>query len=301
MLDRSTIAGITLVAAITLLLIINPKTGVDGKPEVTTQSTEITQPVDYFGGLELEAKAIVVLDINEDKIMYERNSRAELPLASLTKILTAITVLETLPEGWTVEIDNDTINTQGDSGFYLDEKWKVEDLINLMLVSSINDGAEALAKATEDYSRKNFIQLMNIKADKIGLENSYFLNPSGLDLSDTLSGSYGTALDMARLMAYAYLKHDDIFDVTTVRSLEEMSESGLKHSYNNTNTFLEASPGLLVSKTGFTDLAGGNLVTVFDASIGRPIAIVILGSTSEARFSDTLKLTESTIKMLANQ
>src|SRR3989344_4030238 len=92
MFDKSTIAGITLVAAITLLLIINPNTDVVTKTETNTQITEITQPIDYFGILELEAKALVVLDINENKIIYERNPRVQLPLASLTKILTAITV-----------------------------------------------------------------------------------------------------------------------------------------------------------------------------------------------------------------
>ena len=115
-----------------------------------------------------------------------------------------------------------------------------------------------------------------------------------LDENGAISGGYGSAHDIA-LLAAALLKrvpgimHASIDPSVTVRSF-----SGSSYTLKNTNPEVSHIPGLMLSKTGYTDLAGGNLAVVFDAGIGHPVAIVVLGSTRDERFSDVDRLVKAT-------
>jgi len=131
---------------------------------------------------------------------------------------------------------------------------------------------------------------MNTLAKEIGLAQTYFLNVSGLDVSSTLSGAYGSALDVARLFAFAVAHRPELF-AGTARNGVLLSEAGGETALaRNTNTALGSIPGLVMGKTGYTDLAGGNLAVVFEAGPARPVAAVVLGSTYEGRFADMRKL-----------
>src|SRR5690606_28527663 len=121
--------------------------------------------------------------------------------------------------------------------------------------------------------------------------SSSFFNESGLDITESRSGGYGSAKDMTTLLTYTLREHPELFSATRYDQLVFTSLDNIDHRARNTNTDINAIPGLLVSKTGFADIAGGNLAIVFDAGLGRPIAIVVLGSTYEGRFSDVLTLT----------
>jgi len=114
------------------------------------------------------------------------------------------------------------------------------------------------------------------------------LNETGLDVSNYISGGYGSASDVAKLVAYALKTSPDLFEAT------------LNNSPLNTNPYATTTTLLIASKTGLTDLAGGNLAIVFDAGFNHPVISVVLGSSEKGRFIDTQKLIEATFKYLVN-
>lgn len=268
-----------------------------------------------FDKISLEAKAAIVFDALENKIIYSLNSEEQLPLASLTKVMTAVIAREILPDYATVTIDGNSIKKEGDSGLRVGEKWRVRDLLDFTLLVSSNDGAASLAAAAaavstgtgqntegvvnEVVAKENqFVSKMNEKARALGLAQTYFLNETGLDLQPQVSGGYGSARDVAVLLTYAVEKYPDLFEATRQPTLKVSPLDGKSREAKNTNEAALKIPGLIASKTGFTDLAGGNLAVLFDVGLGHPIAIVVLGSSEKGRFADVEKLASTTISFL---
>lgn len=249
---------------------------------------------------EIRARAAVVYDITRDTFIYERNADAQLALASLTKIMLALVATREIPADTTVSITPEALKTEGDTGLRVGERWKLQDLIDATLIASSNDGAQALALAVGQGDAWKTVIAMNKLARAVDLPSMYFLNPTGLDESNTQAGAYGSAKDFARLLAYALKNQPDLLDGTARDGMLITSDSGIEHTAINTNEALGQIPGLIAGKTGTTDLAGGNLAVVFDMSIGRPIAIVVLGSTYEGRFEDVRTLVHLARKTLQN-
>ncbi|MDO8548407.1 MAG: serine hydrolase, partial [bacterium] len=146
---------------------------------------------------QLEAKAALVYDPAEHRILFQKNATASLPLASLTKLMSAQTVLAHTKGSTLVTITPDDLKPDGDSGFVAGDIVKLSDLINFALVASSND---AMAAASASLGAE-YLNEMNRTAGKLGLSNTYFLNPTGLDLSKETAGAYGSAYDVARLAA----------------------------------------------------------------------------------------------------
>lgn len=241
-----------------------------------------------FENINLEAKSAYIYDVVKEKSIFELNADSQLPLASLTKLMTAVVAKENIPEWMLIDIGEESVLQEGDSGFMLGERWKIADLIDAMLISSSNDAAAAIALNSED-----FISLMNKKSADLNLAQTYFLNATGLDLTNYLSGGYGSAKDVAKLMDYLVKKHPSLLEVTRYDSLKINSRN-----FKNTNKLIEHLPGIIGSKTGFSDLARGNLAVVFDMGLEHPVIIVALGSSEEGRFEDIEKLYNETIKYL---
>jgi len=130
---------------------------------------------------------------------------------------------------------------------------------------------------------------MNDLAQQLDLTNMYFLNDNGLDISTTQSGAYGSAHDVAMLFAYAASTSPQTFAATTQPSVTVYSTTNMAATGTNTDTALDSIPGIVMGKTGYTDLAGGNLAIVFDTD-GHEIVAVVLGSTEDGRFSDMEQL-----------
>jgi len=253
-----------------------------------------------FENVRIQAKAAYVWDINNQKVLYKKEEAKQLPLASVTKLMTALIAHEVLDENDKVPIDDLSIRQDGDSGLAQGEVFSRLSLSDLVLMSSSNDGAFALAAAAgnmlSNQGAHSFVEAMNIRAEEIGLHETYFRNPTGLDLSETEAGAYGSARDMAFLMEYIIKNEPDILEFTKQSEARVYAQTGDYHDAENTNAYVEKIPGLIGSKTGYTDLAGGNLVIAFDAGLNRPIAAVVLGSTQQARFTDMLTLVEETRK-----
>jgi D-alanyl-D-alanine carboxypeptidase len=274
-----------------------------------------TGQLSYFQDIPLQAQAVYVWDITDQKVLYSKNEHTQLPLASLTKILTANTALDLLSSTSTVFIRKDFLSEDGDTGLYLNETWNFSKLLNFTLTVSSNDGAAAigaaagavLTKNTETDStsllndRKAFVNEMNQKSQEIGLKDSRFSNETGLDLSLTESGAYGSAADVAKLFEYTLLQHPQIMEITKYPKITVFSENNLKHVGVNTDVAIDKIPGIIASKTGYSDLAGGNLAVIYDAGVNHPVVAVVLGSTYAGRFTDMLELIKASNQYLSLQ
>lgn len=253
------------VILVSLGLIYHNQIGNKIKEEITEAAVK-EQPkvvVDYFKDVHLEAKSGYVLDVFQNKVIFNKNAGEQLPLASLTKIMTAIVAKEVY-----------NLNNK-----YLTEE-SFKELTTTMLVESSNDAASIIAKSMEAGGAINFVGLMNKKAGEMGLPKTIFSNPTGLDLSSTAAGAYGSAEEVAKLLLYGYKKYPDVFEVTKYAEVESNGQM-----IANKNELVKKLPNIVAGKTGLTDLAGGNLAVLFGSG-QQLFAVVVLGSTEQGRFSD---------------
>lgn len=247
-----------------------------------------------FSDVSISGRAAYVIDLSTNTVLFEKNATVQLPLASLTKIMTVLVSSDILSPETDITISEEMLAPEGDTGLQVGDSWSLHELMALTLIASSNDGAEALASVASSEKSRDITSLMNEKAKAIGLTETFFANPTGLDVSGTQGGSYGSARDMAKLFAYAIQYNLPIVEYSRRASYVGKSEQGGTVSVSNTNELVNSIPGLLASKTGFTDLAGGNLVVVFDRGLAQPVIIAVLGSTQEGRFSDVAELVRAT-------
>jgi len=271
-------------------------------PPVENVPTDID--ADPFGTLTLRARAVYVWDVQNQRVIFKKNADEQLPLASVTKLMTALVAYELLGENASVRISLDAIKQDGESGFLDGELFNSQDLTDLTLITSSNDGAYALAATAggsvskTDTGASTFVHAMNIRAKDIGLTQTYFSNPTGLDISPSVGGAYGSARDMAFLMEYIITRYPEVIELTKEDYTKIANENGETHEAENTNTTVSEIPGLIASKTGYTELAGGNLIIAFQAGLNRPIIIAVLGSTQNGRFSDIRALASAAQKFV---
>ena len=290
------IAGLLLFFAISMAFDLKVDRGDNSTPSETAVNT--------FPEVTLRAKAAYVYDVRNQKVLFSKNENTRLPLASLTKIMSALVAREINPDHGTIVISDNALSAEGDSGLLRDEKWSLKNLLDFSLLASSNDGMRAVALALGALSSseaspedivQDFVMDMNMKAKKMGLGNTLFLNETGLDLSPTQAGAYGTAKDMSMLIEYILSNQPELLNATKEVSQTFSSLSNTRHRAENTNNLAREIPGLIASKTGFTDTAGGNLVIAFDPDLGRPIIVVVLGSSERGRFEDVEKLVEASL------
>jgi len=255
------------------------------------------QKIDPFATVSLQARAAYVWDIRNKKVLFAKNADQPMPLASITKIMTADVSSELLTPSSVVTIDADALSKDGDTGLYLNERWSFDKLLDFTLAVSSNDGAAAIASAASPV----FVDKMNQKAQSLGFQSMHFFNPTGLDESVVQSGANGSASDVAKLFVYTMQSHPSVFSATRYASFSTKSLDGLTHIALNTDAEINNIPGIIGSKTGFSDLAGGNLAIVYDASVNYPVIIVVLGSTYSGRFSDITSLIQASNQVLSSQ
>lgn len=255
-------------------------------------------PKDYFASTTIEAKAAYVYDLVDHKALYQKNESTALPLASLTKLMTAIIAVNTAPTSTIVTISPDNLKLDGDSGLYGNEKWSLDDLLSFTLVASSNDGAaavaESLGKTQVDENATSsinaFVKQMNDTARRLGLTSSRFYNPTGLDIDSHVAGAYGSAKDVATLLTYAMNSYPTIIEPTSKDQFSVTSLSNIPHTALNTDLLVTKIPGIIAGKTGYTDLAGGNLAIAANVKPNHPVVVVVLGSSYYGRFYDVQKL-----------
>lgn len=297
---------VLLLGVCALFIIFTPKEKNEVVIEESSQEQIKVLP-NPFDDVFIEAKSAYVLDASTEEVLYQKNPELQLPLASVTKVMVALTAKKTIPDYFLVSIKKDDLLEEGDSGLFVGETWKLKNLLDFALVVSSNDAIRSIAsvagsqlsqsrttQSAEDY----FIQAMNRTAREIGLTQSYFLNGSGLDLSGEVSGGYGSAQDMAKLFAFVLNKYPTLLEATRYPNIT-LSSNSVIHNAQNTNRIVDDIPGIIASKTGFTDLSGGNVVVVFNAGLMKPVIVAVLGSSIDGRFNDIQTLVDATIKKMA--
>lgn len=267
-------------------------------PVVNNAKTEEDR-LQYFKNAteNIKADAFSIYNIKDGKVIYSKNADSQLPLASITKIMSALIIDEKYPDFELIEIDKDAILQEGDSGLFQYEKWNKDDLLDFTLLTSSNDGIYALSSSTDKrLFEENIVTIMNTKAKELGMDNTVFFNTSGLDIDSGLSGAYSSASDITKLLSYITRSNSKILSATAYENNTFISENNLKHIAKNTNTIIGEIPSAIASKTGFTDLAKGNLAFIFDVGMLNPVAIVLLGSQdSQSRFTDAKELILGTL------
>jgi D-alanyl-D-alanine carboxypeptidase (penicillin-binding protein 5/6) len=247
--------------------------------------TPVKAAISVIPPQQVMARAAIVYDPVSKQIIFEKNGDERLPLASLTKLMSADAVLAHESATTTVEITRDDLKPSGDWGLRVGDRWNLVDLVRFGLVASSNDAMAAAAGVLGD----NGIDAMNHRAQELGLTQTYFFNPTGLDLDIETAGAYGSAHDVAILAAAFLAAHPALFEATVAPSVTIRSGTEILHATSTAGPLLDI-PGLIGAKTGYTDLAGGNLVAAVDISVGHPLIIAVLGSTREGRFEDVKTL-----------
>ena len=240
---------------------------------------------------EIAARAAISLLIKNDsseRILYEKNKDQELATASLTKLMTAKIVFENYNLNEIIKIQKEAVEQIGKAGDYkIGESFKVEDLLYSILMESSNDAAWALA---QKIGINNFINLMNAEAKKIGLFNTYFVNPTGLPLRNSIQNT-STASDLVKLGKYMLENDLPILNISSLIEFDLFTADGVfHHKILNENKLLENyENSVLGSKTGYTRKAKKCLFLIIKAPKNQGVIInVILGS--EEHFAEMQKL-----------
>jgi D-alanyl-D-alanine carboxypeptidase len=266
----------------------------------------IPQKKKDIGNTYVRAKAAVAIDVDSERILHNQNADKKMSIASLTKMMTALVVLDSIKNlnDEVIVIDNEVCRTPRSiigcpSSTYcfsdtlkVNEKVRAKDLFQAMLVNSTNDAAVALAKHISG-SQKSFAILMNKKAKEIGLKNTHFCNPTGLDEDEHLDDCYSSAEDVARISVYALKnkKYDKIWQAFKIKERWFNSVDGkMRHRFATTNILFDTMNNCVGAKTGFTYDAGKTLMMVAKNPKDKNKKVVGVVLNDPYRFDDMQKL-----------
>ncbi|MBI2100920.1 MAG: D-alanyl-D-alanine carboxypeptidase [Candidatus Vogelbacteria bacterium] len=245
-------------------------------------ASALSQKPGPFSVLTLEAAAALVYDLNQEQILFAKNPDTQLPIASLTKIITTLVATEILTPETLVH--------------FIGRVWPLPTLVDYTLVSSSNAAAAAIAAAAEKAINEPLVDRMNGLARELGLKATRFDNATGLDLSNGQPSAVSTARDITHLFAQILATKPMLLTATSLPEFEPVAIDGIRYHLANTNTAAREIPGLIASKTGYTDAAGGSLAVAFDRGLNQPVIIVVLGSSEAGRFQDLTKIWQATIQ-----
>lgn len=240
--------------------------------------------------LNLNSRSCIVLDRTSNRILYGKNEKSKVKMASTTKIMTAIVIIENYNLSETVEVSKKAAGTGGSRlGLKTGDKITINDLLYGLMLCSGNDAAVALAESCAG-GISEFSDMMNKKAEELGLSNTHFESPHGLD-SD---GHYTTAYELALLSNYA-LKNSTFAKIVGTKNYT-VTINGYTKNLNNTNELLGNLDGVYGVKTGFTNGANRCLVTACKRNDMDIICVVLGCDTKKFRTQDSIKLIEYTFK-----
>ncbi len=205
-------------------------------------------------GIETSARSAIMMDMDTKKILYSKNINAQRSVASISKIMTAVLAIESGKMDEIVTIGDEIDKSYG-SGIYIEkgEEISLRDLVYGLMLRSGNDASYAIANYVD---KDNFVDLMNKKAKEIGMVNTEFNNPNGLDEE---SGNYSTAYDMALLTSYATSL--DEYNKIVGTKIYAVTTNKKKYVWINKNKLLFSYDYITGGKTGFTRKAKRTLVT----------------------------------------
>lgn len=232
--------------------------------EIKVESVDLFRPLskDKINELNLESNNFLSVFIKDGKeiILSEKKADEVIAIASLTKLMTAIIVLENYNLDDLIQISASAIATYGNAGnLQIGEIMTIRDLLYITLIESSNDGAEALA---EKMGVSTFVYKMNEKATSLGMNNTWFINPSGLDEGNLYN--FSTVNDLKKMVVYILENHSLIAEILSLPEKELTSHSGISRTIRNTNVLLKESDAYLWGKTGYTNRANGCLILILN-------------------------------------
>lgn len=234
----------------------------------------------------ITANAATCVDVSNDgndRILFRENTKEKFPIASLTKLMTALVVLDHYDLEKVTVISQEAVDQSGGQGLLgVDENLSLDSLLKIMLVESSNDAAYSLA---EVMGVKKFIDLMNETAQKIGLFNTSFTDPAGLD-----AGNVSTAEDLVKLAKYLLNNYPQVWQISSLNNYRLLTPQGkLHHELLNTNELLGEIPDIVGGKTGKTLEAKGCLLIIVKNPQDQDILIYVLLGSSD-RFGEMRNL-----------
>ncbi len=236
--------------------------------------------------LNLNSRIAIAYDRKSGKVIWGKNENKRTAMASTTKIMTAIVLIENADLNQTITISAKSAGTGGSRlGLKKDDKILLKDLLYGLMLKSGNDAAVAIAE-TVGGSVEGFAELMNNKAQELKLENTHFVTPHGLDNPE----HYTTAYELAKLADYA-MKNETFAKVVNTKNYT-VTINGYPKNITNTNELLGYLNGVNGVKTGFTNNAGRCLVTSVNRNGFEIITVVLQADTKKFRTSDSVKLIE---------
>ena len=242
--------------------------------------------------VDVSAKSAYALEADSGNTVFEKNADTKMSMASTTKIMTAIVAIENSSLDKVVKITPEMVGIEG-SSIYLQEgeNLTVEELLYALLLESANDASIALAYSVGG-SVEGFVELMNKKADDLGLKSTHFTNPHGLDNEE----HYTTARELAIIARYAM--ENPVFNeiVSTYKRVIPLGEDGSRVLINH-NKLLRSYEGAIGVKTGFTKKSGRCLVSCAEVDGVRIIAVT-LNATSD--WNDHTKMLDLGFSMYEN-
>lgn len=273
------------------------ETGLADIPDVSIVTLESDAPDEESAGaastkaapqFQVNAKAAALIEAETGTLLYSFNENEPLPIASITKIMTMLLVMEALDSGKVKPSDTITISAyatqMGGSQVYLKEgeTFTVEELLKAVAVHSANDASVALAEVITG-SEDTFVALMNQKAQDLKMKNTVFLDCTGL----TDEGHYSSAYDVAVMSRELLVKHPKIIHYTTI--WHDTFRDG-KFDLDNTNKLVKRYRGTTGIKTGFTNKAGFCLSASAERDGTKFISVILGSKSNDQRFSESAKL-----------
>lgn len=230
----------------------------------------------------LQYKAALVANLKTGAISFGNNDSKRWPLASVTKLMTAVIVMDNFDMNKKITITPDAFAADpNEKTLRAGDTYTVSDLLQFLLLPSSNVAAEAFA---DSYGRASFVTAMNARAATWGMTNTHYDDPSGLS-----SGNQSTADDLLLLAQKIYSDYPKILAITRTTRVTAI-EIGSKNKIivKNINDFA-GKAGFIGGKTGYTDIADGNLLSIFKYN-GHPVLVILLGTDEADRFTNTEKL-----------
>lgn len=243
-------------------------------------------------GLDVQAKSFLVFNETTGEIIASKNPNTAIAIASITKLMTAFVVQKygNLNDIWAIG-PSSTNDIRPILGLSIGDRVIIQDLVNAMLIGSANDAAQSLGEYTTSITDTPIIDLMNKEADALEMNATHYENPIGFDSEQ----NYSTANDLKKLL-------DTIRPISLFSSIDRKqsyaftSVNGNSYSVKATNTLVAQDPEIHAIKTGFTDEAGGAMITAVYHNDTKFI-IIILGSPN--REDDTIRIKNEVIKKIA--
>lgn len=236
------------------------------------------------------SKSAILIEASTGRVLFEKNSDEQLKPASMTKIMSMLLIMEAIDSG-KLKFDDSVMisknaSSMGGSQIFLQEgdTYKVEELLKGIAIASGNDAVIALSEKVGG-SVENFVKMMNDRAKELGLTNTHFVNPHGLDAEN----HYSSARDMS-IMGRELLKHEKILEFTSIYEDYLKKPDGSSTWLVNTNKLVRFYNGADGLKTGFTEGAGYCVTTTAKRGDLRIVSVVMGVSTPDQRSSDTTNL-----------